>query len=137
MAAVSASVRRIEQHRRREHGDRRFEFREPSRRIGQRTESHFAAVAQVGDGFGDQRERGVERGAILRKRKSVHRAAPGRAGRLAAQQFAQPVKFENVFRGTRHVFLGFLSVRRATCEPRGQKLRGLRGSGRLVHEWIA
>ena len=45
----------------------------------------------------------VERGAIVRKRKRVNRAATGRARRLAAQEIAQPVKFENVFRCARHV----------------------------------
>ena len=73
----------------------------------------------------------------LRKRESIDRAAPGRARRLAAQQIAQPVKFENVFRGARHVFLASLPMRRAACKSRGQKLRGLRGSGRLVHQRIA
>ncbi len=64
---------RIKQHGRREHGDRRFEFRKPSLRIGQRTEAHFAAVAPVGNGFRDQRKRGVERGAVGAKTQARQR----------------------------------------------------------------
>ena len=68
--------RRVKKHRRGEHGNRRFEFREPRGRIGKRAESHFAAVAEIGDRFRNQGECGIESRAVL----GENAARPPRGG---------------------------------------------------------
>ena len=94
--------RHVKQHRGHKHRRRRIKFRKPTLRVGQRTKAHLAAVALVGNRFGNQSERSIKLGPFSGKCQSVDCASSGRrTGSLAAQQFAQPVKFENVFRGAR------------------------------------
>ena len=103
----------IQEFRGHEHRPGHSHSREPRVRIGQRAESKLRAHAQIGDGLANQFEFGFERGYILARLQRLDGAPAGHTRGRAADDFLQPVEFENLFCGARH---GNLNV---DCSPVG------------------
>ncbi len=92
----------VEQFSTREDGRRNAEPCEPLLGVGERAETEFGAGAEIGDGFADECEFVIECGNVLRGRERKDGAPPRGTGGKAADDFFQPVEFEDLFCVTGH-----------------------------------